>query len=233
MTWLWPICFSLALIPAAAATVTIPVQLADSRDNAVRKRNYAGVVVLLEPGAAVDLMPTPGARLTQKNKRFTPHVLPVTVGTTVEFPNLDPIFHNAFSNFAGQPFDTGLYRPGSSHSVTFRRAGVVRVFCNIHSTMSAVILVLRTPYFAVSGADGTVRISGVPPDDYLMKVFHERATEATLRSLERRVTVGADATLAPVRVSESGFIVVPHRNKHGLEYPATRADDRVYSGGRK
>ena len=78
------------------------------------------------------------------------------------FPNLDPIFHNAFSNFSGQPFDIGLYPPSTSRSVTFKHPGIVRVFCNIHPTMSAIIAVLNTPWFAVTQATGKYSIANVP-----------------------------------------------------------------------
>jgi hypothetical protein len=171
--------------------------------------------------------------MVQRNKRFIPHVLAIPVGGTVDFPNFDPIFHNAFSNFSGQPFDTGLYPPGTSHKVTFRRDGIVRVFCNIHSTMSAVIVVVKTPYFAVSGPSGELRIEDVPPGEYTLNVWHERAPEGTLKRLERRITVQADVALAPLRISESGYLEVPHKNKHGDEYPPASPDNMLYPGGRK
>ena len=124
--------------------------------------------------------------MIQKDKMFTPHVLAVPVGGSVSFPNLDPIFHNAFSNFNGQIFDVGLYKPGSSRTVAFKRAGIVRVFCNIHPQMSAVIVVLDTPYFAVSNKAGAFEIADVPPGEYQLHVFHERAAEETLDSLTRQ-----------------------------------------------
>ena len=95
------------------------------------------------------------ATIRQKGKTFLPHILAITAGTVVDFPNDDPIFHNAFSNYNGQIFDLTLYPPGTTRSVHFTRPGVVRVFCNIHASMSAVIVVLKTPYFAVSNRDGT------------------------------------------------------------------------------
>src|SRR6202044_1888521 len=106
----------------------------------------------------------------QKGKMFMPHILPVMAGTTVDFPNLDPIFHNAFSSYSGQIFDVGLYPPGTSRSVRFTREGVVRVFCNIHSSMSAMIVVLATPYFAVTGRDGSFALPDVPPGEYTLRV---------------------------------------------------------------
>ena len=94
--------------------------------------------------------------MLQKNKTFTPHVLAITVGTMVDFPNRDFIFHNAFSNYNGETFDIGLYPPRTTKSIAFTRDGVVRVFCNIHPTMSAVIVVLKSPYFAVSDQNGAL-----------------------------------------------------------------------------
>ena len=91
--------------------------------------------------------------MLQKGKMFTPHILPIMTGTTVDFPNSDPIFHNAFSSYNGQIFDVGLYPPGTSKSVRFTRPGVVRVFCNIHPTMSAIILVLEHALFRADGAE--------------------------------------------------------------------------------
>ena len=130
MMRLWLICFSLAAV-AEAATVSGAVRLVDSRDPGVRKkRDFSGVVVWLDAVGNHSFRAAEGVvRLDQKNKRFDPHVLAIQVGTTVDFPNNDPIFHNAFSNFSGQPFDIGLYPPGTSRRVRFKRDGIVRVFC--------------------------------------------------------------------------------------------------------
>ena len=122
---------------------------------------------------------------------------PITAGTSVDFPNDDPIFHNAFSSYSGQIFDIGLYPPGSTRSVRFTREGIVRVFCNIHASMSAVIAVLATPYFATTQRDGSFSIPNVPPGEYELSVFHERATEATLHALDRRITVPQSGLILP------------------------------------
>jgi len=218
-------------VPLLAANVTGHVELRDSKVS--RKGDTSGVVVWLEPVG--DPAPIPlGVRATmaQKDKTFKPHVLAVPAGATVDFPNFDPIFHNAFSNYDGKVFDVGLYPPGKSRSVTFTNPGIVRVFCNIHASMSAVIAVLATPYFDTTKRDGSFEIRGVPPGDYQLRVFHERATAATLAALSKRVTVGSEPlVLAPLAVSETGYLVVPHTNKFGHEYsdpdehgmyPATR-----------
>lgn len=234
MTYLLRISFSLFLAAGVvgAADVSGTVELADSRDSTVRKkRNFSGVAIWLEPlngQAAV----RPGSfTIRQKGKRFTPHVTIVPTGSTVDFPNFDPIFHNAFSNFAGQPFDTGLYPPGTTRKVRFQRPGIVRVFCNIHSTMSAVIVVVQSPYIALSEPSGAFRIQGVPPGEYILKVWHERATEAALDKLSRRITAGAEGLkIGAVKISEAGYLPVPHLNKHGEQYPPEPAGLGTYRG---
>jgi plastocyanin len=217
----------------SAATVSGRVELAFSQDPNVRKHlDYSGVVVWLEPvsGAAVVPVRTRHAEMIQKDKTFSPHVLAVTVGTKVDFPNNDPIFHNAFSNYNGQIFDIGLYAPGTSRSIAFKTEGVVRVFCNIHPAMSAVIVVLRSPYFAVSNKNGAVQIADVPPGSYRIHVFHERATEQTLAALSRVIEVSAEgAQLPQISVSESGYLQLPHKNKYGKDY-SPGADSGAYVG---
>ncbi len=223
--------------PLAGGSVTGRVELKDSHVASVRKsRDYSGVVVWFLPAAGVPA-PRAGskhARLIQKDKTFTPHVLAIQTGTTVDFPNYDPIFHNAFSNFSGQLFDIGLYAPGSSRSFRFQRSGTVRIFCNIHPAMSAVILVVDTPYFAVSGKDGAFEIDQVPAGEYRLKIFHERATDSVLEALERSVTVdGAGLTLPPIEISESGYLPASHKNKYGKDYPKVTDDGVPYSDSAK
>jgi plastocyanin len=232
MTWLWRISFSCAAALALdAATVTGRVELSGSKR---KDPGRSGVVVSLWPAAGGAASATPRrATMVQKNKTFQPHVLAIQVGTTVDFPNYDPIYHNAFSNYDGQVFDVSLYPPGSTRSVHFRRPGIVRVFCNIHSSMSAVIVVLPTPYHATTRADGAFEIAGVPPGEYTMHVFHERAAPSALAALERRVEIsGAAHSLGAISISETGYIPVPHRNKYGREYGPEPVDGPYPSGGK-
>jgi len=228
---------ALLAMPLAAGPLIGRIELKDSTLASVRKgRDYSGVVVWLLPADGARMSRTDGkhARLIQKDKTFTPHVLAIETGTTVDFPNYDPIFHNAFSNFSGQLFDIGLYAPGSTRSLRFQRSGAVRIFCNIHPTMSAVILVVDTPYFTVSGRRGEFEIANVAPGDYQLKVFHERASEAVLEGLVRRISVGTGGlTLPPIEISESGYLPAPHKNKYGKDYLKPADDGVTYSGSTK
>jgi hypothetical protein len=224
---------AMALVTTAvltAGSVHGRVEIVSSQDPDVRKHSdFSGVVVWLDPLFEPAPVPLnrPRAEMLQRNKRFTPHILPIAVGTTVDFPNFDPIYHNAFSNFDGQIFDVGLYPPGTTRSVLFRREGIVRVFCNIHPTMSAVIVVLRSPYFTTSNKAGEFSIANLPSGSYRLHVFHERATQQTLDALTRTVDVSDGASEAGViAVSETGFLLLPHKNKYGKDYPA----GTTYSG---
>jgi plastocyanin len=228
------ICSSALAAAALAATVSGKVSLEQSKEKRVtQRRDFSSVVLWLEPLGSPRASSTPlKAVIEQKDKMFLPHVLAVPVGSAVDFPNFDPIFHNAFSNFDGQMFDVGLYPPRTSRTVKFNRDGIVRVFCNIHPSMSAVIIVLRTPYFDITDASGSFKIRDVPAGEYTLKVFHERATEVTLNALSRRITVSeGDHVVSPFVVSEAGYIAVPHKNKYGKDYPAGGKDLVPYPGG--
>lgn len=228
--------FSLLLAaPVYPATVAGRVELMDSHAPAVRQsHDYSGVAVWLEPSGAVHPPPPMHARMIQKDKAFQPHLLIVTVGSTVDFPNLDPVFHNAFSNYDGQIFDVGLYPPGTTRSIHFNRPGVVRVFCNIHSSMSALIVVVDTALFGVTQADGRFEISGVPEGEHNLTFFHERATQSSLAAAGRRVAVsGERVSLPPIAISETGYLAIPHQNKYGQSYPPAPDDGGYYPATHK
>jgi len=234
MTWRWLICFSGCAGLLAAASVSGQVELTNSRNAAARRHDYSGVVLWLEPvgGAAGGTLPPRRAEMKQRDKSFVPHVLAIPLGGTVSFPNQDPIYHNAFSNFSGTRFDVGLYAPGTSQNVVFRTAGIVHVFCNIHPTMSAIIAVLPTPWYAVTGVSGKYAINGMAPGEYQLRIFHERALPENLAFLERRITVPEGGLALPlISISETGFVPAPHLNKYGRPYPPD-SQEGPYSGGK-
>ena len=121
--------------------------------------------------------PVPPAKplevVTQKDATFKPHVMPIVVGTTVEWPNQDEILHNVYSFSDAKQFDLGLYKD-KVKPVPFDKPGRVDVFCSIHSKMHCVILVLENPYFAIADAKNTFTITNVPPGTYRLKAWHER-----------------------------------------------------------
>jgi len=112
-------------------------------------------------------------RMDQRNETFVPHVLAVQVGTVVDFPNNDSTYHNVFSLSKTKRFDLGRYANGRSKAVRFDRPGIVRVFCDIHSHMSAFVLVFNHPYFATTDADGRYRIDNIPSGTYNVVAWHE------------------------------------------------------------
>jgi plastocyanin len=132
-------------------------------------------VVYLDAGprGAFELDEAAHATMDQRGQAFVPHVLAITVGTTVDFPNSDPFFHNVFSLSKTRPFDLGRYSRGKSKAIRFDRPGVVQVFCDIHSHMSAYILVFAHRYFAVTDLSGRYEISRVPSGAYTLNVWHE------------------------------------------------------------
>ena len=232
MIWRWLICFSAFLGLVHGASLTGQVELTNSQDLSARRHNYSGVVLWLQPvdrDATIPVVPR-HAEMKQQNKHFMPHVVAIQVGGAVDFPNLDPIFHNAFSKFSGQPFDLALYPPGTSRTETFRRPGIVQVFCNIHSTMSAIIDVVPTPWYDVTKATGKFSITSIPPGEYQLHIYHERSLPENLQFLERRITVPEGGLALPlISITETGFVPSGHLDKHGMPYP--KATDSTYMGG--
>lgn len=110
--------------------------------------------------------------MDQRDMKFVPRVLPVVVGTTVEFPNNDKTFHNVFSNSDAKKFDLGLYPAGKARSVTFDKPGVVKILCNVHPDMEAFIVVKSHSYYAATDARGNYRLNGVPLGKYRLEVWH-------------------------------------------------------------
>ena len=206
-----------AAISCGAQDVRVQVKIVHEKNP--RETSNANVVVWLTPvgGALKTPPPLEHIRLVQKNKEFTPHLLAITAGTSVEFPNEDPFFHNVFSLYKGKRFDLGLYEAGSSRSVKFDRPGVSFIFCNIHPDMSATVIALPTQYFAVSKTNGEALIRNVPEGKYKMEVWYERSTPEALQKLTSEISVPASREIA-LEVRELIPDKVPHKNKYGQDY---------------
>lgn len=208
-----------ALAQGVDVTAHVSVQ---GKTGAVHKHapSASDVVVWLtplQPDATPATMGHPGPfRLVQKDKMFMPHLLVVPAGSSVEFPNEDPFFHNVFSLFNGKRFDLGLYESGTSRAVRFDREGVSYIFCNIHPEMGAVVVALRTPYWGVSSASGAVAIHNVPAGNYRMHVWSESA-RAT--GTERTVQVDAmPVHLGEISLEAGADPMAHHKNKFGEDY---------------
>ena len=188
--------------------------------------NASNVVVWLSPQQPVDPKPVPSPhspyRLLQKDKQFQPHLLVVPTGTSVEFPNADPFFHNVFSLFNGKRFDLGLYESGTTRSVKFDREGVSYIFCNIHPEMSAVIVALQTPYFAQTDAEGKFEMANIPAGRYKIRVWHELASASELEGLAHDVQINPGENLLPALVLHVSDTTPAHTNKYGEAYSRDR-----------
>ncbi len=229
------VAFSLTLpncIQSAEVTGHVEVVEAKRGDHT---HHDGGVVFWLTPLAKESEPPPshqgalPHVQLIQKNKTFDPHLMVVKVGSQVDFPNRDPFFHNVFSLFNGKRFDLGLYEAGSTRSVRFDRQGICYIFCNIHPQMSAIVVVVDTPYFATSSPEGEASIPGVPPGRYQLNIWEEHCTSKNLEALSRLITVGMnDTTFGSINLRESGEPAAAHLNKYGKPYDPDVFSSPIY-----
>jgi len=187
--------------------------------------NLSEVVVWLKPldRSAAEIAaagaPQSKLQLVQKNKSFQPHLLVVPVGSSVDFPNRDPFFHNVFSLFDGKRFDLGLYEAGATNSVRFDRVGVSFLFCNIHPEMSAVVVAVDTPYYAVSDRAGNLTFANLPDGKYELHVWYECSLPEELKALTRAISVtSATKDLGTINIPENPSYSPAHKNKYGQDY---------------
>jgi plastocyanin len=205
------IIFSLTAIASVAGTITGHVSAhgvtnvddtagdgayASRKYKFVEKVDYAAMhdfVVYVEGpftnrAASTNLATVATTRVAQQLATFSPHILPIMVGTTVDWPNRDDIYHNVFSVSDAANFDLGLYKGNPTNAYwTFDKPGRVDVYCSIHKDMYCIVLVLENPYFASTDENGNYKIENVPPGKYRLKAWHER-----LPADEREITVPAD-----------------------------------------
>lgn len=207
---------ALAAPGAEKATGTLAgkvvVKTPDAKGALVPKDDASEVVVYVT--GFTEEAPAETARMIQKDKRFLPAVLPVTVGQTVEFPNEDVRIHNVFSKSRARTFDLGKYRKGDrSKTVSFDKTGVVEVYCDIHEEMAASVLVLPNRAFAVTSKDGSFSVENIPPGKYTVFAWHRRGDPAK-QKLEVKAGEKTEARfeLEETRLGEK------HLNKYGQPY---------------
>jgi plastocyanin len=181
-----------------------------------------GALVMVDGPALGEAPPAPV--VTSKDKRFSPRVIAVRKGAQVAFPNVDPIFHNAFSRTPGNEFDLGLYRRGASRSVRLNNPGLVRVYCNIHPEMAAYVMVVERGPFAVAGPDGQFTVHGIAPGPRTVRFWSERGGQQEQAVVFRG---GAEQRLDVV-LDASAYRWLPHKNKHGADYPPAKPDGERY-----
>ena len=201
------------LFPARGNTIAGQVKIL--KPDGEEQADRSNVVVFLDRVKSETAFPRPRKNpvISQKNRRFTPRVLPVMKGTTVDFPNDDTIFHNVFSLSKTRPFDLDIYPPGKSKSFTFKRTGWVKVYCNIHPQMIVHIIVLDNPFFALTDQKGIFVISGVPDGEYTLKAWHEFG-----KAVRKEIKVsGASFYRYALEIQEDKKFV-QHKNKFGKPY---------------
>jgi plastocyanin len=206
------------MLLAAVAVGLPPAAVVGGRVTMLDKDDHPGdvgqAVVWLATPAPVAVAPV-RSEMGTAHKEFSPHVLVVPVGSTLSFPNHDPFNHNVFSLSEENPFDLGLYSRGEGRTVKFNRPGIVRVYCNVHAQMSAIVVVRDNPYFTQPGSDGTFSFPAVPAGRYQLHAWHERAPEMS-RPLEVPPAGLENLTL---ELDARGDRFKPQHKKFGQPYP--------------
>jgi plastocyanin len=208
---------------AGMAEVTAAVRLVEG--NSLRAAKDASQVVLwLVPveGAVENFAGAAAARrhyrMLQHDKTFEPKLLVVPLGSIVDFPNLDPWFHNVFSLYQGKRFDLGLYQARAEKEVVFDRPGPSFLFCNIHPQMTAVILTVNSDFFGVSDKAGRIVIPHVPTGRYAMHVWYENAASEFTNSSQRTIDIGPGENVLPALSIPVTRRDHAHKDKYGNDY---------------
>jgi plastocyanin len=184
-----------------------------------RAADPRGAVVMFRPAKPVQQIATSRTyQMATRKKEFEPRMLVVPAGATVVFPNQDPILHNVFSVSGENRFDLGLYRQGPGKSATFKRSGLVRVFCNVHQSMAATIAVVDTPYSTSPDASGAFQLR-IPEGAGKLEVWHEQTDPVVIEVGPR-----GDAAAVEARAVVTRPRVPQHLNKLGRPYDRGRAD---------
>jgi plastocyanin len=213
--WIVPVALAVSAgkVPLLAQGVTVTGQVT-LLDKGGGPPSDVGQAVIWLTGDQAPAGAPATVEIATEDKQFVPRLIVVPRGSTVAFPNHDPFNHNVFSVSPEGPFDLGLYGRGTAKSVRFDRAGVIKVYCNVHASMRGLIVVQETSLYAQPGADGAFRVDGVPPGDYIVHAWHERAPEVTSAL---KVTESAMAAV-PITLDARGYRLVQHKDKNGRSY---------------
>jgi plastocyanin len=208
---------ALAALPLAAATVSGKISF-------MTKRGQNPVVnetlVWLEPAGKSLRKPPQTFQMMTRGKALVPHVLAIPLGSTIEFPNDDPISHNLFSLSSNNAFDLGLYRRGAGKSHKFDIPGVVNVYCNVHPNMSAVIHVMATPFYTFADPAGNYALADIPPGKYRLVAWNEQGGQSN-----SDVEVSAAGSVAgplALTLDSRNYRITQHMDKTGKPYQAPR-----------
>jgi plastocyanin len=210
------------LLAAALAAVALPLVAAtvSGKVSFITKRGQNPVanetLVWLEPLAGKTPKKSPATfQMLTRGKALIPHVLAVPVGSTVQFPNEDPISHNLFSLSSANTFDLGLYRKGAGKAQKFETPGVINVYCNVHPNMSAVIHVMATPYYVFADPAGNYAITDVPPGKYRLVAWNEQGGQAQSTA---EVTASAVNGQLSLTLDSRNYRATSHSDKNGKPY---------------
>jgi plastocyanin len=208
---------ALTALPLAAAVVSGKVSFVTKRgQNPVANET----LVWLEPAGRAMRKPPQTFQMMTRGKALVPHVLAIPAGSTVEFPNDDPISHNLFSLSTGNTFDLGLYRRGAGKSHKFDTPGVVNVYCNVHPNMSAVIHVMSTPYYTFADAAGNYALTDIPPGKYHLVAWNEQGGQTT--SDVEVSNAGAVSGALALTLDSRNYRITQHMDKNGKPYQAPK-----------
>jgi plastocyanin len=174
------------------------------------------VVVYLKDVAFRGALPASTVALRQEHETFVPHVLAITKGSAVDFPNDDPIFHNVFSLSKTKPFDLGMYKNGESREVKVDKAGIVRLGCNLHASMSAYLIVVDAPAYVSTNADGTFSFASLAPGKYRVQAWNERSAEP----LDSEVEIKAGENDTKLDLKAGGMKVSPDKFGGSRDVPS-------------
>jgi len=211
-------CVVTVVSAASAAELSGTVKFLKRRG---QRPNVSETLVWLEPSFEAKPRDSGRFKVLTRSKTLIPHVIAVPVGSTIDFPNDDPISHNLFSLSSPNTFDLGFYRRGAGKSHRFERPGIVLVYCNVHPNMSAVIHVMKTPFFIFTDAMGGYRFDDLPAGHYRVYAWNE---VGGLAESEANVSVSGGVTV-DLTIDSRRYREQPHMNKEGKPYNRSSGND--------